>query len=632
MSLENLDKELYDPDSEIEKRGHRESEFDPEISKSKSPEEFEQKEEWIKEKKRLTDSQKKIIKWGLIATGAILLIAAVIFFVVKYSAFSEEKVAITIEGPQNVESTQLADFTIRYKNDNRIGLKDAYILLNYAENFLPESTDGLQVLNNSNSRIEIGTIEGRSEGEIKLKGKFYAPQDYTVYIRATLNYVPSNFNSVFQTKGQLGVNVRTSPIFLEISAPLEAASGNDVEYFINYKNLSSRNFNDARVKIEYPDGFSFTSANPEASEGNNFWYIGDLEPGKEGSISILGKLSGSNGQSKAVKTFIGSVGEKGEFVLYTENEKITKIVSSPLTISQLVDNIENLTVSAGDRLNYILKYRNEGNIAMTDVIVTLEIKSDILDFSGIGLNKGYYDSSKDMIIWKASDYPGLVNIAPGTEGEISFEIPVLARIPVKDEDDKNFTITTVAKIDSPDIPTPLEANKIIYSDTLELKLNSKVILETSGYHKDENIENFGSLPPKVGKETSYAMHWQITNVSSDISDARIASSLPTGVKWTGKIFPEGEKVTYNERTNEVIWDIGKIDSGTGILDSKREVAFQVAITPQVNQVGKEAPLLNKSFLRAKDLFTSEEVNVEGEEKTTLLREDSSVGNKYQVVD
>lgn len=634
MSLDDLNQSLYDPDSEAEKRTHKESQFDPNLSKPADTGEFQRKEEWIKEKKGLTLGQKRAIKIGLWVLGGMIFLALVVAAVykIKQSAFSEDRVSIFFDGPADVDSTQITKYAIHYKNDNRASLNDAEILLNYPENYQPEAATDLQIINAGNSRIYLGKVESHSEGEIALEGKFYAPKDYVAYLRVTLKYTPSNFNSVFQAQSQLGVNIKTSPILLEVAAPLEAADNNDVEYAVDYKNSSSREFNDVRVKAEYPDGFQFVSSQPRPSEGNDFWYIGNLGAGQGGKILIRGTLQGSSNESKIIKIFAGSSGSDGQFVIYTQDEKITRIITSPLSIDQSVNGLKNFSVNPGEKLDYVINYRNNSEIGLRDVIVTAEIKSAILDFSKLRLQKGFYDGSRETITWKASDFPSLANLAPGDGGEIRFYIPVLSRIPVKTENDKNFTIVTVAKIDSPDVPTPVGSNKIIASDTLELKLNSKVMLETLGYYKDSTLSNSGPIPPEVSKETSYTIHWKILNVSNDLADAKVVSALPTGVKWLDKISPAREKITYNERTNQIIWEIGKLENGIGILVPKREVSFQVSIIPQVNQVGKEAPILGSSLFTAKDLFTAEDLHWETQEKNTMLTEDPSISNNdYRVV-
>ena len=105
-----------------------------------------------------------------------------------------------------------------------------------------------------------------------------------------------------------------------------------------------------------------------------------------------------------------------------------------------------------------------------------------------------------------------------------------------------------------------------------------------------------------------------------------------GAAWTGKTFPETETISYNERTNRVVWNVGSMGVGEGTLSSKREVRFQVSIRPEVNQVGDEAPLLGGATAKATDVFTNEVIQSVAREKTTSLRDDGSVSpNGYKVV-
>lgn len=637
MSLEKTNKELYDPDSEIEKHSQIKSQFDLDVSAETNPNGFQREKTWAKVKKGLSPAGKKTLKIALLAAGAAVLIAGAVFALIKYrqSSFNEERVAISIEGPEEIESNNIVAYKIKYKNNNRTSLEDAEILLNYSENFQPEEDVNFKKINSTNGRIYIGKIDSYAEGEAEVRGRFFAPKDYSIYLAATLNYKPSSVKSVFQAKSQLGINIKTAPVELIVTAPLEVADGNRAEYLIDYKNSSGRSFSDLRLKIEYPSGFNFESAEPRTSEGNNFWYLGRLDPGQGGKITVVGEIWGNKDEIKIIKVTLGSIENGGRFVAYNEVNKNTKIAASPLFISQTVNGFKSLSADSGETLNYLITYRNDGNIGLRDVIITLEIKGEILDIAELRLEKGYYDSAKDIITWKAPDIPGLANLEPGQGGELRFSVPILGRIPIENENDKNFAIISTAKIDSPDVPASIGSNKIIASNKMEIKLNSKVILETKGYYNDANIENFGPIPPEVNKETAYVVHWEVTNISNEISDVRVTSSLPTGVKWLNKIYPEDERVSFNERTNQIVWEIGKLGNGIGILEPKKEVSFQVSITPPATAAGREARLLNPSTITAKDLFTSKEIKAEVKEKTTALREDASIdgtGYKVKIID
>jgi uncharacterized repeat protein (TIGR01451 family) len=634
MSLNDLEKKLYDPDSGIEKRKHEESPFDPMISAQKNTDDFKKEKSWTASEDTGKAERKKIFKIGAIALGAILFIALLVVGFVKYqqSAFNNSRVTVAISGPSEVSSSNETTYKINFKNGNRAELKNAQILLNYSENFKPKESQNLKIDNPSNSRIDLGTIKSNSEGSMEISGTFLAAKDTIIYLNATLQYTPSNFNSPFQSKNQLGVNVSSSPLFLEIQAPQEVANGNKVDYVINFRNSSSEYLDGVRLKMEYPDGFSFISSDPSPSEGNAVWYLGSLSPDQSGKVVVSGSMIGSEEEGKTVKASLGYAGSNGQFIVYDQKEEITKIAPTLLSISQTINNGADSNVNAGETLRYSIQYKNSGSIGLNDVVIIEEINSRILDFSKLELDKkGAYKASQKTITWKASDIPELASLAPGAGGTITFSVPILDRIPVENSNDKNFNIVSTAKIDSPTIPNPIGSNKMVASNTVELKLNSRVALEEEGYYKDAIIENSGPIPPKVDQETSYTMHWKIINVSNDISDVKVVSSLPSGLKWLGKISPDTESVNFNERTNQIEWDAGSLKNGVGIFEPLKEISFQISVTPQANEVGNAILLLNPSVLTAKDLYTGSDIKADVGEKNNRLPEDSSIGVNYKVV-
>ena len=635
MSLSDLEKKLYDADSGIGNRKHEENQFDISQAKKADAQILSQEKNWKKTPDTGKFERKKIYKFGAIALGVIFLIASFTVGYVKFkqSAFKESNVTIKIEGPSEVNGSENAKYKVTFKNDNRSDLSNAQILLNYPENFKPKENQDLKINDPANSKIIVGTIKGRAEKSFEITGDFFAAKDDVVYLNATLEYSPSDFSIKFQAKNQLGVKVGSSPLFLEIEAPLETVSGSKTDYVINYKNTSSEYFDGLRLKVEYPDGFSYISSDVSPSEGNNVWYLGSLGPNQDGKIVITGNIKGSGEEGKTIKAYLGYSGADGKFAVYNQKERITKIASSILSISQSLYNQTDLNIDPGEVLRYTIKFANNGDIAIKDAIITEEIDSRVLDFSKLYLDKGKgsYDASKKTITWRAAELPKLASLAPGDEGEVSFSIPVLEIIPVENSNDNNFTVVSTARIDSPTIPSPIGSNKTIASNVMALKLNSKIILDEKGYYADSGIPNSGPLPPKVGQETSYTIHWKVINVSNDINDVKVVSSLPSGVKWTGKFLPISEAINFNDRTNQIEWNAGNLKNGSGILDTPREVSFQISVTPQINQVGKEILLLSPLILTAKDMFTNIDAKVEVKEKDNKLIEDPSVDNKYKVI-
>jgi hypothetical protein len=451
-------------------------------------------------------------------------------------------------------------------------------------------------------------------------------------LHASLHYTPTKGTSELVSKAQIGVSITSAPVTVELLGPENIVSGDLMEYIIDYKNQDNRPLQDAQIKITYPEGFEFASSEPFPSENKNVWYIGTVEPNVGGKIRIKGKMNGTEGQIKNTKVMIGHAGSSGDFAVYNQRERKTKIVAPALVIAQDVAGNPNKIVHAGETISYIIAYKNNSDLTLRDAIVTVSINGSVLDFSRLVLEKGSFDEKNGIITWKSSDAPGLGSIPPKGQGSIGFSIGVKSNIPINSPADKNLIISSSAKIDSPDIPTPIGANKVIGSNQLDLMLGTKVIFEQLGYFNDTQLPNTGPIPMEVGKETSFTLHWSITNVSNDISGGTVTSTLPSGVKWLGKIFPSNEKISYNERSNQLSWDTGPIAAATGILTPKKEVAFQISVIPQINEAGKKITLINETSFSTKDLFTGENINFSLKAKDTLLSEDSKMpGNSYEVI-
>ena len=628
MSLDDLNKELYNYNSKIiPAHTHEGSEFDPNKAAASKPSPFDEQKVWNKPQKGLSPKQKMLI-YIVSAILGLVVLAVAGFYGYNWwqkNAFHQDRVTISFEGPREADSTQDTKYIIHYKNDNRVTLKNAEIKLLYSGNFQPVNNINLKYLSPDSSKIFIGDIKPKSEGSFELTGCFYAPKDSPVQLYASLNFVPSNGSETLSAENQIGVNITAAPVSLELTAPQETIDGYDMEYLIDYKNLDTRRMDNMQIRVDFPQGFNISDMQPMASEKSSYWYLGNLEAGESGKIIIHGQLQGSSGDQKGIAVSLGHVEDENNFVVFDKKEQNTNVVSPVLTITQSLRNKDSDVISPGENLFFNIDYKNTGSTGLRDAIVYAQIKGKILDFSKLKVENGSYDSTTGTITWKASDVPNLKNINSLASGSVHFSIPVKSIIPVENIADKNFIVSSVAKIDSPDIPVPVGSEKIVGSNRLDLKLASKVLFNVNGYYNDSKIKNSGPIPLKVGASTTFTLHWLVANISNDISGAKVESSLPSGVVWTGKIFPENEKISYDERTNQVVWDIGDIIAGTGVLTPIREAAFQVKTTPQSNQIGGPIILLNESNFSAVDNFVGQNVTLKTVKKDTQLFEDPSVG-------
>jgi len=634
MSLEDLNRSMYGsgPD-ELGQRLQAPGEFDPLENKNNQASPFQGEQQWGKADKSMLPKQKKVLLG--IAGGIIALFVCIGIYEgyqwYERNAFHQDRVTIAVEGPAQADSSQTQQYTIHYTNNNSVTLKNAAIVLEYSGNFQPTDDNvNLKLLSATSSTFFIGDIKPRADATVILKGTFYAPQDFPVALNATLQYVPSNGSAQLETKNQLTVNVTNSPVQLDVISPETVASGDTVEYVIDYKNLDSQALADAQVRVVYPNGFTFSDASPAPSEDQTAWYLGSLDPNQTGEIRIHGNIQGVSDEIKTLQVSLGHMGSDGQFAAYNQRTESSKVVVSPLAVVQSLADSTSGVVQPGDTLKYVITYRNTSNLGLRNAIVTETLKSDVLDLSKLKMDSGAFDSTKGIITWKASDIPQLASIPPQGSGTIQFTIPVKSIIPIADTSSKNFTVDSVATIDSPDIPTPIGSNKVISSNTLSLKVGSKVIFDATGYYNDALIPNSG-LPMQVGKETTFTLHWDITNVSNDLASVAVTAALPTGVRWVGKTVPSSENITYDDRTNQLTWNAGNVVAGAGITSPIREIAFQVGVTPQPSQAGTAPTLLNASTLTAHDTFTNQDITSSNLAIDTQLRWDTKMDStQYNV--
>lgn len=623
MALKDTKEDLYNPKSDLEKRERSKSIFDEELSGNMEGSFLEEKTFWEKISNGWLNNDKRVsIYVAVVVLGLILTLALAFILINKFkqTAFSEQRVEISVEGDTSVDSSQETTYLIKYQNKNRVSLNNVEIILNHSENFYPDESEGLKKINQRSSQIILSEIKPFENGEIKFSGKFYALENYLVYLQPNLRYKPSNFNSFFEVTSQLGVKVISSSVNLVVDYPREALDESSIYYEIKYENTGTTNLSDLNLRLKYSDGFYFQSAIPNPISDNNSWHLGDLNIGTKGAVKVIGRVDGQRYDTKLIKATIFKNTNNNSEIIYAKADGVTKIVVPPLTITHRVNDQTATNINLGNVLKYRITYSNQGDLGLKDVNIKLKIDSPIIDYENLDIGSGAYFSDGNYIIWKASDIPALKKLDPGNSGQIEVSVPIKEMIDINKADDRNFTIESVASIDSSDQAFHSLGNASNISNTVLSKLNSKVILESNVYFKDDNIENSGPVPQKVGEETTYTVSWKVTNVSNDVSDVKVSAYLPTWITWKNVIFPAGESVSFNERTHEVFWNIGKMESGKGLLNEPKEVKFQIGLTPQINQVGEIVDLVNKTVVNGKDDFTDSEIDVEVNKASINLKE------------
>ncbi len=558
--------------------------------------------------------QKKI----LIAASAVFVATIILSSVGFYfwlTSFKKSRVDFSISGPIQVASGEPVFYDIFYWNNTNQVLQNAVLIIRYPQDAF---ISGGKVINS----INLGDIGVGGGGKQEISLAFIGPDKSIEPLEAVLSYKPQNTSSTFQNEITKEVAINGSALSIDFKTPASVLPNTRNAYIIHYKNNTQRVFKNVSIEVNYPQSFNFVSSDKMPAKSNNVWNLGDLNPSEEGNITFWGVLK--NIESANFEWAIG-VAENDKFFKFNRGSTQINLSDLPLQVDISVNNQPNIIVNTGDFLQFKISYKNNAGIALSDVILKAKLDGLMYDFSSIRTN-GFYGGEDSTITWNAGNTAEFKNLEPSASGEVAFQISVKPRYVIRTFRDKNFLLSILATMETLTIPPSLAVKSLSVSSDLALKVNTKAELKTKGYYYDEGLKNFGPLPPKVGQTTTYTIHWQVTNYSNDLDKVIVKTILPEGISWLNKKAGAGAAtLEYNDRTNELTWNIGKIQAGTGVLLDPHEVIFQVALTPSVKNTNDIMPVISDSNLTAEDVFTGNSITASAPALRTDMPDDSGIG-------
>jgi hypothetical protein len=620
MSLREIQKDLQKRESEVIKREHDTTEYDVWRSQEKSSVESEVSN-WQKIKDHMQNTRVRGIVYGGIALLAltVILLSVVSFVYYQKGFFSQDRVILSMEAPDAIDSNKLTEIAFVYNNNNRADISDVEIAVQFGNYFVPSGDqDGFTRVSDSQGVIRIGSLRGHEKGRFVLAGYFVGPKGSVNTVFGTLRYIPEETNTRYETNARVATTMLSSPVSIDVESPLEIVNGNLMNIVFKIKNTSDSDLSKLKFVVDMPETFSLYNASPLPNYANT-WLIDSITARAEMTIVVRGGISAAVGTNQSFHARVLAQEEGDNTVEYANIAYAPHMIRSPITVQQKIENSDGV-VYAGDRLTYIVTFANDSDIPLRDAIVTVNLDSAVLDYADLDLlNDGDYDQANRRIVWKASDVPALKILGPKATGEVRFTVPVLRDLPVKSEKDFHFSTSSIASIDSEDIPSELRENKTVLSNILTIPVGAKMIYEPAIAFAS------GSKQLKVGEKTVYTVTLRVDSINNDVDDVKVYIPLPTHMKYESAGRDNG--MEYNERTNEITWNIGKVAHGTGITSDPLTSSFDVSIVPSVDQIEKVPVIIRDQKLTGFDVFAQRDVEVKKESITTDRSTNQSVEEK-----
>lgn len=583
----------------------------------------------------LRQKTKKIIKIFI----ALIILGSVAFYGInkylEYISFSTDKIDLVINGTDTLTSGAQASWQVSVTNRNKSALEDVELIFDFPEGSYVQDSGLLGAKKSAQAKVNLYDIAPNQTVQKEFTARIVAPENSSRSAQATITFKPKGISREVKKSVKFTTTIKNFPVILTIDAPNETFSNKEIFYKINYINSSQERFNNLRIKVQYPDGFSPNEFEPQPSQEKNIWQIKTLDPYQEGQIKIKGILSGNEGDRKSLMVLIEGL-EDENFVVFTKETAQTNIISSPLALEVKVLGRDNPSVNAGQKLRYDIGFRNNLNTTLQNLYLTAKLEGTMFNFTTLK-TIGYFDVNTNTITWGPREIPALKNLNPKDIGLASFEIELKNIFPILSYNDKNFFVKVSFNIGTKSVPPLLGVKEINQSTDVITKINTNLILQAKAFYRENfsSIINYGPIPPRVGQTTSFTLHWQIINVSNDVEDLVVSATLPTGVQWTNNYYANFKKdgLVFDETTKKITWNIGKVPATTGLANGLPvyEAVFQVAITPGPHQLNQTVPLLDESIATAKDSYTGSPLEVSAERKSTGSLDDLTLKSGDRMV-
>lgn len=525
------------------------------------------------------------------------------------NVISETNIDLSIEGPEKVNAGEVLQLSVAVANRNQKDL-EAVRLSAIFPSGTKEAEDPSKTLREV--REPIGQISSGVAAIKTFKALVYGEEGKEQTVDFVLEYRIVGSNATFNKKETYTFVIDSSPVRITASLPEEVNSGQpltlEVEASLNTDTVTP----DMAVVVAYPPGFSFSRSEPSPTNSNNVWSLADLSAGGTKKIRIHGSVEGQDDDVKSFRVRVGTLDEPTDQDLAIEYNMLLKPVTirrSFVALKILLGGSDTDTIIDGDKeIPIEISWANTLPVEIRNGQLEVIINGQVVREATIRPRGGNYNSDTNTITWGRND-SSLGVIGPGESGEVSFNFRTESLLTGNGVLLFNPTVDIQAKFTGARALGDNTSSSVEVEESKTLQVNTAAQFVSRGLYNAGAFAPTGPMPPRVGQETLYTIEWTILNSTNNIKEAKASAVLPVGLRWVGSISPQGEKVSYSEVNRVVTWDIGDVKAGSAIGGGRREVSFQVGLTPSVNQVGQTPVLLENIKFDGIDTFTQKVLNI-----------------------
>lgn len=522
-----------------------------------------------------------------------------LFLLPSQEKFAEEKINLSVSGPQTAQIGVTSTYKIIYSNDQSQSLKNVTLTVKYPESFVfldsssPSSNEG-------HTEWDLGEITSGQKGELDISGIIYGSMNEEESWRVFLTYKPEKYNYQLQKAGALNVELGESPFEVSITGPSKAVIGEDVEYVFTVKKEGAGK-GILELKPSWSTGFFIVSAEPKMDIGNK-WVIDTNTSTEEWTFALKGKFDSTEEKESSAAAILSLRGDSTKALASSQISADLEKNDMDLKLA-INGKTANFGVKPEEDLNYTINLKNNNPDELQNITVKLRVDgpsisrrsalnwSDISDeydgnITGVQLSD---DVRRGEITWDEEIIPSLAMLKSKEEINVNVYLPLKSSSNFDFTDSESDTIEVGAIV----IFTDPDGNeKTLTSNPIKITVNSDLSFKA----ETEKIE-----------DNKYQITWLLSNSVHPLENLKIESDVYGQTELILEGEPPAGSFNFDTENKKAVWKIPEYN-----LAMPDSLPLKFSLTISEPNPSQEV-LMSKVVLEAIDKKTGEIIRLENEE-------------------
>jgi hypothetical protein len=538
---------------------------------------------------------------------------------------SYANVKASIDAPASLPQGLPGTWVITISNEEAVAINNLRLELDFDEDF-----QYLSSINKSDtadgSVYSINRLDpvgrGLSSTKITLTGVLNGSVDEDTVMSGIVKYIPDPLAGAVRGQRQIeiaGAKTRISSSEVRVSlTPTTGvvATGEQAEFTVNIRNTRETDFTDVQIRMIYPGGGAFRYDSSEFNAGNftepknqpdngdNIWNISRLPGRAEQVLKVRGKVSGID---QVRLTFGVEVSTRTDGINYRPIATTFKdiiISAQPLLLKTFINNVDNQLFEEGGNLSFSVSYENQGREVLKniEIFASIDDPANLLDYSTLSFVGGErIGINNERVQWSGNNTPQLVNLAPGSKGELKFNIQAKKGFEFYKDFETQDKYTLQPRVDA-------------RASNLQNFAVSGPLYKAKGGLFFEQAEVIQLPTPSSYKENErlFLVTWYLSTLQNRVKDVKLSSSTPLQpTAWNQEsVNPPAvsDRINYNQFSGAINWDIGTIEPYSGNNRERIVASFELRVEFSGNE---NTRILTAPNITGVDEFTGQTYRING---------------------